>query len=360
LAQKLKAPIYQVLEIRGSAYDRGFMYGEHNRALMRRLIDSHYNYYAKYLKTEKSDVLRDASKFAGPVKDFSETVFDELRGEADGAGIKLDEVLAIAAFNEVFYPRLAKACTSFAVRGGATADGLTYVGQNNDEGIDPWLDGECTTLTRYRQTDAPDALLYSYAGAPAMMGINSSGLAVCINALGYDAPRLGVPMLCVVREVMNRASVEDAVDVIGHANKAFALNFMIGSPKSIADVEANPTKTQVMRSDDALYHANHYLCATKGFNEGKSEEYATNSKFRCARMGSLINEHMKELSLDVLEGFLRDHENRPNTICAHVNHAKPEGHWSRTLDGMIYVPEKREAWIAKGNPCETEFMRYTV
>jgi len=27
---------------------------------------------------------------------------------------------------------------------------------------------------------------------------------------------------------------------------------------------------------------------------------------------------------------------------------------------MIYVPEKREAWIAKGNPCQTAFVKYIV
>jgi len=27
---------------------------------------------------------------------------------------------------------------------------------------------------------------------------------------------------------------------------------------------------------------------------------------------------------------------------------------------MIYIPEKREAWISKGNPCENEFVKYVI
>ncbi len=85
-----------------------------------------------------------------------------------------------------------------------------------------------------------------------------------------------------------------------------------------------------------------------------------NSSYRCDRMKSLVESNKGKLNLSVLEEFLRDHENRPDTICSHVNENRGRAHWSRTLDGMIYIPEKREAWIAHGNPCEREFEKYTV
>ena len=77
-------------------------------------------------------------------------------------------------------------------------------------------------------------------------------------------------------------------------------------------------------------------------------------------MRALIEANKGRLNRMVLEGILRDHENRPDMICAHVNEKRSKSHWSRTLDGMIYIPEKREAWIAHGNPCESEFIRYGV
>jgi hypothetical protein len=280
---------------------------------------------------------------------------------AEGSGLKLEEIMMVAAFNEVFYPKLAKACTSFAVRGAATSDGLTYVGQNNDEGIEPWLDGDCTTLTREYQKDGPTALIYTYAGAPAMMGINSAGLCVCLNALGFDEPRIGVPMLCVTREIFNQRDIDGAVNAIKGADRAFALNFVVGDPKGIANIESNPIKVEVTRSEDSLYHANHYIfCPVEGFSEAKSEDYRRNSTSRCDAMAKLIQENKGKLDLRLLENILRDHENRPDSICAHVNEKRPRALWSRTLDGMIYIPEKREAWIARGNPCESEFERYAV
>ena len=361
MTQLLNANPYKVLDVSGSPRERGFKYGSHHAALIKRLLDAHYDFYSTYLKTTREEAVRSASKYVEPTRRYSDDIVQELQGMAEGAGLKLDEIMMIAAFNEVFYPKLAKACTSFAVRDGATSDGLTYVGQNNDEGIDPWLDGDCTTLTRFNQKDAPNALIYTYAGAPAMMGINSAGLSLCINALGFDEPKIGVPMLCVVREVFNQKDIDGAVKAIERADRAFALNFVMGTTKGIANIEANPMKVVTTRSDDALYHANHYLfCPVEGFSEAKSDEYRRNSTHRCDRMEALIESSKGKLNLPVLEGFLRDHENHPDTICAHVNQKRTRAHWSRTLDGMIYVPEKREAWIAHGNPCEREFERYAV
>jgi isopenicillin-N N-acyltransferase-like protein len=193
-----------------------------------------------------------------------------------------------------------------------------------------------------------------------MMGINSAGVSVCINALGFEKPRIAVPMLCVVRELLNQKSLDGALDSIHRADRAFALNFMVGDGKGIMDVEANPLTVTVKRSEDIIHHANHYLYGTNGFKDPKSDEYRANSVARCDRMAELINRNKGRLNLKLLQGLLRDHENKPDTICAHVNPAKPKAHHSRTLDGMIYVPEKREAWITKGNPCENEFVRYTI
>jgi len=360
MSEPLRVEKYDVLEVRGTGFERGFAYGAHHKELIRRLIDSHFDFYARYLQTSREEALGDASRFEKPIRDYSEDIAEEVKGTADGAGVQLDEVLLITAFNEVFYPRLSKACTSFAARGIATDDRLTYVGQNNDEGINPWLNGDCTTLTKYSQKTAPDALIYSYAGAPAMMGINSSGLSVCINALGFEKTKIAVPMLCVVRELLNQRDLDGALGSIERADRAFALNFMVGDTKGIMDVEASPVSVSVRRSEEILHHANHYLYGTDGFTDAKSNEYRANSVARCDRMAELINQNKGQLNLKLLQGFLRDHANKPNTICAHVNPAKSKAHHSRTLDGMIYVPEKREAWITKGNPCENEFIRYIV
>jgi len=354
---------YDVLEVKGSSYERGFAYGQHHSDRLKRLLQSNYHYYSTYLNASKDEVLKEAMKYAEPVRDYSEEVAEELRGTADGAGVNMSEVMLITAFNEVFYPKIGKNkqggnCTAFAVRGSATSDGLTYIGQNNDEGVDPWLDGDCTTLTRHRQKSGPDALIYTYVGAPAMMGINSAGLSVCVNALVYNGIQPGVPMLAVVRSVMNQKDIDGATKEIERAKRAYSINFVLGSPKEVVDLETYPDRILKSSSDSILWHANHCL-----YSEGlqyENEEYRSNSVGRCDRMQTLLESKRGDLDRETLQSFLSDHKSKPNSICWHVDPSKPRQKQVKTLDSMVYIPEKREAWIAKGNPCSTEFVKYAV
>jgi hypothetical protein len=356
--QLLRTSKFDVLEVHGNAHDRGFAYGEHHRTRLTRHLQSHYDFYATYFETSKDELLREASKYSEPLRAYSQDVWDELKGTADGAGISADEVMVITAFNELFYPRFEKLCTSFAIRGEATGDGLTYVGQNNDEGVDPWMNGECVTLTRHLQATAPNVLIYTYVGAPAMMGINSQGLGVCINALAYKSPRIGVPSLAVVREVLNQNDLDGAIREIQRADRAFALNFTMATPSEIADAEAYPDKVFIRNSGDMLWHTNHCLYSP-GFKY-ESEESHKNSVTRCNRVEALLEAGKGRLGLDTLKVIMADHENKPDSICLHVNSAKPKPKQERTLDGMIFIPERKEAWIAHGNPCEVRFEKYAV
>jgi isopenicillin-N N-acyltransferase-like protein len=349
---------YDVIDVKGSSYERGFAYGEHHSDRLKRLLQSHYRYYSTYLNVSREEVLDEAIKYEGPVRDYSEEVAEELRGTAEGAGVKMSEVMLITAFNEVLYPKLGKNCTAFGARGSATSDGLTYIGQNNDEGVEPWLGGDCTTLTRHRQKDAPDALIYTYVGAPALMGINSAGLSVCINALVYKETQPGVPMLAVVRSVMNQKDIEGATREIERAKRAYSVNFVLGTPKEIVDLETYPDRILKSSSDSILWHANHCL-----FSEGlryENDQYRANSVGRCDRMQQLLESKSGSLDRETLQSFLSDHESKPNSICWHVDPSKPPQKQTKTLDSMVYISEKREAWIAKGNPCSTEFVKYTV
>jgi isopenicillin-N N-acyltransferase like protein len=345
--------------VRGSPYERGFQYGVHFKDILGRLLQSNHRFYSETIGMSKATLMRRASDYRKQTEHFSSTVGDEIRGMAEGSGTTTDDVYVLAAFNELYYPSLDH-CTAFAVRDGATADGLTYVGQNNDEEIDPWLDGDCVTLTRFVQSDGPRVLAYSYAGAPAMMGINSEGLALCVNALHYDKPTTGVPMLCLAREVLNQKSVDEAVDLIANTKRPYSLNFVLGDTKSIADVESTPRAIEVIRSDDLVYHANHFVCSKDPRIGSQKQKRFNNTRMRCDRIEALLRSKAGELDLATLENSLRDHGNWPNSICCHLGAREGSGAKVKTFDSMIYVPERREAWLTRGNPCENEFVRYAL
>jgi isopenicillin-N N-acyltransferase-like protein len=351
---------HRLLEVRGNPYERGHQYGAHFKPLLNRLLKANYRYYLHKGGTTKEGLLRRASSYRRYTEDFSSAVGDEIRGMADAAGVKVDEVYVLAAFNELYYPTPNNRCTSFAVRDGATRDGLTFVGQNNDEAIEPWLNGECVTFTRHVQRGAPNVLVYTYAGVPAQMGVNSHGFALCVNALHFDKATTGVPVFCLAREVLNQRSVDDAIQMIRDTKRPYSLNFVMGDTKRIVDVESTPRALEVTTSDDIIFHTNHYVCSKDpriGSQRGKRYR---NTKTRCKRIEELLLSKKGRLDLGTLETFLRDHENWPDAICCHSGAREGPGAKVKTFDSMIYIPEKREAWLTRGNPCEAEFVRYSA
>jgi isopenicillin-N N-acyltransferase-like protein len=360
LAKTVAHSRHQPFEVRGGPYERGFQYGTHFKNLLKRVLQSNYRFYTKTAGISKVTLIRRASDYRKQTEKFSSTLGDEIRGMADGGGAETDEMYVLAAMNELYYPSLGDHCTAFAVRDGATADGLTYVGQNNDEEIDPWLGGECVTLTRHVRAEGPSILIYSYAGAPAMMGINSEGLALCVNALHYDKPTTGVPVLCLAREVLNQKSVDDAVDLIGNTKRPYSLNFVLGDTKRVVDVESTPRAIQVMKSDNLVYHTNHFICSKDARIGQQRGVRFHNTRIRCDRMERLLRSTEGRLSLRILESFLRDHGNWPDSICCHLGAREGSGAKVKTFDSMIYIPERREAWLTRGNPCENEFVKYAV
>ena len=77
-------------------------------------------------------------------------------------------------------------------------------------------------------------------------------------------------------------------------------------------------------------------------------------------MDKLIRSKHGEIDHMLLMSFLRDHVNYPNSICRHVDPADDVVHAMKTLDSMLFVPTKREAWFSKGLPCANRYYRYDL
>ncbi|MFQ6054330.1 MAG: C45 family autoproteolytic acyltransferase/hydrolase, partial [Candidatus Bathyarchaeia archaeon] len=264
-------------------------------------------------------------------------------------------------FPEMYYPRLLGSCTAFAVSDGVTRTGDVYVGQNEDEALDPWLEGECSVLLSIEERSAPDILLYAYAGIPAMKGMNSEGIALCINALMCEELRIGVPSLVVTREVLRQRTIGDAVNAIMRAERASALNYVIGDRNGeIYDIEATPRELDHFYSETHLSHSNHFLSERLNIKKDYIVEGLPDTIIRYHRMDKLIRSKHGEIDDATLISFLRDHVNYPNSICRHVNPADDPAHAMRTLDSLLFVPTRGEAWLSKGPPCRHKFYRYGI
>lgn len=353
---------YEVLTFKGDARDRGWLIGSTYRNLIRDHVNSFYNFFYSTQNISPERLRSFASKYIGPLESYSTNIIEELRGTSEGAGITFEEIMIATSYIELLslITPSTQLCTAFAAAPSSTLDHLTYVGQNNDEKLDFITKGNRTILAILKSEDSPDILDYTYAGAPASMGMNSTGLCACANGLSYERVETGVPILCVAREILNQTNIDDALDRIMNTKLAVAANFVIGTEGAIVNVEANPSKVQVTSSESTLFHANHYLCSTNDFEKKIGESVTASSLARCSRMENLLKEAEGPLDLGMFQSFLRDHKNWPNSICAHKEGEPALTERSKTIDSMIFIPKKRQAWIAKGNPCESDFICYEI
>lgn len=351
----------RVVSCSGSPIDRGSQYGKDSKDLINRLVQSHYSFYARNFHMDKDQVLREAKKYIPFIENYSPEIAEEIRGTAEGAEVSLQELVMVIAFPEMYYPRLFQHCTAFAVGGQATVDGEIYVGQNEDEALDPWLNGECAVLVAIKRKDGPDVLTYTYAGVPSMKGMNSAGIAMCINAITCEQSELGVPSLVVTREVLYQRTIGDAIDAIVRAPRADSLNYVIAdSNGELYDIEATPKDYDQIYSDRMIVHANHFLSQRMKIEKDMVKNSSANTYFRFNRMRRLLEAEAGKIDLKFLVSVLRDHVNYPKSICRHPSPTDPERFQGKTLDSIIWVPAKKEAWLAKDPPCQAKFFQYGI
>jgi isopenicillin-N N-acyltransferase-like protein len=173
--------------------------------------------------------------------------------------------------------------------------------------------------------------------------------------------KLGVPILVVCREVLQQATIGDALGAIIRANRAQSLNFLVADENGeIYDIEATPKDIDYFYSDKYMAHSNHFLSKKLGFKRDIIVSAMPDTIIRYNRMNRLLREKCGTIDLKALMEFTKDHVNYPYSICRHKSHGASPEQAIVTLDSFIFVPAKKEMWIARGNPCQNEFIRYAL
>ena len=92
-----------------------------------------------------------------------------------------------------------------------------------------------------------------------------------------------------------------------------------------------------------------------GGHETATAEERHNSGCRQDRIAALMEEHRGRIDATVLKTVLRDHANRPHSICAH-----PGERVSYSFASIVSDLEAGAMEVAVGPPCEHDYVRYEV
>lgn len=352
---------FPLLEVSGSPLNLGRAHGEAFREEIRALLPVYFDYLERTSRRQrvptlsKTRVLEIAGTYAKPAEAYAPDLTEEARGIAEGAGVPIEEIMALNGFLDIFdylSPNFVGAgCTTFMVpdmEGGARA----AIGQNYDlvEIFQP-------AAVLLKITGAgPDALMYTTAGMLGCAGLNSEGIGVVINNLVPGDAGPGVPYPFVIRRLLESAGIGDAIDAVVSSRRASGMNYVLcdrhGEIYNLETTAADYEATSPF--DGPMAHSNHYLAECLKPLERRANDQRGQSLARWGRATRLLH-RSADPDAETIKSALGDHVNSPVSICRH----SADG-CGQTICGIVLEPSNGRAWFARGPCCEHDWMEYRL
>ncbi|MBE0620534.1 MAG: peptidase C45 [Burkholderiales bacterium] len=369
--------MFPLIEVSGSARERGQQHGLQAKARIGRSIATYARLFA-YCGIDWQGAQRLGAGYRELIGDLDPALLAEIEGIAAGAGRQVDEILALNARTEILPPsypgdphpdrsRIAAAnakmgvpdwgeCTAVAVKPAQSTTGTTLLAQNWD-----WLGAQRAALVLLRVRDAGGAscLTLTEAGMLAKIGLNHRGFGVCLNILrsSDDGSHAGVPVHVLLRALLARDSVADAV--------AFASRLSFGASSNVlcadaagdtAALEFSLRGLEVVRGAEAtLCHTNHFLAPAAAAHQA-SLTPSLSTVPRLARITALTGAHPGKFSAADLQRMLRDEADGYLSICRRPDPALAPEVRIETVASVVMDLGERVMHIAPDVPSLVDFV----
>lgn len=360
---------YPLIDVAGSAYERGVQHGRAAGELIRRYPDILRHVLAAEARLrdpaseprELSDreLMERALLFLPSFEQFAPAQVTEIRGIADGAEIPFGLALLVNVRAEVgLFDRRTSAltgCTAFAVGRAATANGGVLLGQNQDQSS---VMDELVVMLRIEPERGPRILTATFAGLIGYGGINSAGVGFMHNSLANATWRLGLPHYPLKRAFLEQESIAGCLAALDRAPLASCANYVLVDRAQILDVETTPDGYAVVGSGTSwVAHTNHFRDVSLAADE-RLLASLPDSASRCRRIDALLGERSGQVTLDDAKRWLSDHDGYPDSICRHPTTDAPTA--MASIYSIIAEPDKGLLHIAAGTPCNHPYHTYSL
>jgi len=268
---------------------------------------------------------------------------EEMNGVADGAGVNLSDIVAINVRTEIAFGLFSDGCTAL---GWKTSDG-SFLAQNWD-----WMEAQKENLVvlTIEQQKKPTIKMVTEAGLIGKIGLNSSGVGVCLNAIkvkGMDPTRL--PCHLGLRMVLESNSREEAVRQLEKYGIASSCHMLVADPTGSVGLEWSSVELQKvkMNSKQQVFHSNHYLCKHVGVED---TNWLGDSTFRVSKIEELCQSLNDSPTTESLFELFKDEANYPGAICR----AQVKGSGSASLFNIVMDLQRHVATVTLGRPVAPE------
>lgn len=338
------------IEAKGTYRQIGQKIGQQAKTLINRSLANYERYFLKIVETNFKNGLRLAQKYWMPTKKFIPRSFLMMQGIAVGAQVNFKYVFLINALEEVESEvgRSLKKCTSFVAKSPLG----TFLAHNED-----WckFDALNSYVTKIIYPSGLISIGPTYGGQLPVKGLNSAGLAICDDSVSAIDDGVGIPRVCLMREALEARSVNEALRIVDHDQRAGGYHYYIAKGEQIISCETTRTKKICLPSikhGDKAYalHNNCYLEPSLRTMD-TTEEEIIQQELLSQKRGMLILKKTKKFTLPNLQAVLKNHPN----VCTH-NKAPYD---SETINSFIADVKRKEIWIGQGRACKTAYQKYT-
>jgi len=373
MAQTALGKKVPVIELKGTAYERGWQHGTQ----LKHEIAAVYTKWKENIRgmgginpDSLLQAFKSATNFEPAIRKYTPQLLDELKGIADGSGQPYKDVFAFQLVDE-FWVYLDKQmntgnhhCSGIGVQ--ATATHPAYIAQNMD--LENYMQGFQVLLHMASSATEPEQYILSCAGLVALNGMNEKGIGMCMNTLmELQAAADGLPVAYVVRAVLNKKNGDEAIQFLQTVKHASGQNYILGVVDSVYDFEASASQVTrfVPRPGDhsLVYHTNHALANHdvkewyKKYHEQvlAGETAGKNSEIRFASLQKRLNKKPEDISAEWIKTTLRSKDNAANPVCRPYQ----EGGGGFTFSSILFTfGGKRSVQLTRGSPDESEYAEY--
>ncbi len=248
----------RVVRASGTRYEIGHQHGLAHRSEIRGFLNDQTTRLAHLMPRPptRAELAPAIEQHAVVIEAKLPGMAEELRGLAAGAGISLEDAYLLQLRRELAGYRKVRArgdCTTF---GRLTADGAV-LGQTID--LNGNMVPELTAMEVVHRANGRRVLLTSFTGLLGYLGLNDSGLAICLNLVLGGEWRPGIPGYMAIRHLLDEAStVRDCIDLLGNMPLASSRSLTISDGARLVTVEYILDEMVVLEGD-SLVHTNHFL-----------------------------------------------------------------------------------------------------
>ncbi len=361
---------FPLIELSGSPYERGRTLG---KAVPGRVLRSVELYRGELERrgVKPAQVGQLARDFKPHVSAFDAAYLEEMQGIADGAGLKLEDIILVNCRTEMMFgardmvgaaPEKDDGCTAVIVLPEASANGQLVHAHNWD-----WREqcADTGVVLRIRRNQGPDILTFVEAGGLARHGLNAAGVSLTGNFLACDRDfRTGgrTPLALIRRKLLESENLAGALRTALGNERACSTNVMLAAAEGEAvNLEMAPDEAfWITPQDGLLVHANHWISAAARARVRDTGLPATVcSLYRQRRTEAAMRRCKGKVTIAAIKQALADEYGKPDSV---LRPPKPAvfGATTATVCTTVMLPARGEMSVARKPWIARKFHRYSL